>query len=245
MVSLELPAGAISSGGAPVPGTPGLPQRRTRRGRLLQPRHALPRRRQCLEHASRFVLLRHGSKRERSSVTAPADLLAETERRLCSMASPEPILARGIAHELEREGSARPQRVRARVYLVVTPSKMIWSSSADPIHYAILEFRDVSEVTGVAEHHRYILNLRHRPTPRRRRSPRWRFLWWSWGQTMLAEDATESALMFSRKNTRAALAIVERFAELGVPVASKVREMAPRSERIRGSQAQLKRTHRP
>jgi hypothetical protein len=103
-------------------------------------------------------------------------------------------------------------------YLWLTDRRLVWSTiwgTDGPWTLPLDALTSFEERTF--DGHRYLLTLRHRTVTRIEWTPRWRFLWWSWGNTSAPQGRVETRFAFSRRDTGVADALRLLLDRRGVP----------------------------
>jgi hypothetical protein len=144
--------------------------------------------------------------------------MTERRRQLLQKAlfAEERALGEGRANWL-RPGQ-RPSGGSTHHYLWLTDRRLIWSTiwgTGSPWTLPLDALTSFEERTF--DGHRYLLTLRHRTVTRIEWAPRWRFLWWSWGNTSVPQARVETRFAFSRGDTSVAGALRHLLDGRGVP----------------------------
>jgi hypothetical protein len=128
--------------------------------------------------------------------------MTERRRQLVheALLAEERILGEGRANWL-RPGRM-PSGGSTHHYLWLTDRRLVWSTiwgTHGPWTLPLDALTSFEERTF--DGHRYLLTLRHRTVTRIEWAPRWRFLWWSWGNTSAPQARVETRFAFSRRDT--------------------------------------------
>ena len=144
-----------------------------------------------------------------------SEISEKTERFLSGALDPgEKVVARGRA-EVARYKTSLPLG-STYDYLLVTNRRVLWAS----LWPEIVSQLSLEDVTAFADSefqgHRYVLAVQHRPTTFLEWQPRWKVLWFEWGNMHAYRQRTETRFGFSRRDTEAALALRAAFEERNI-----------------------------
>ena len=139
------------------------------------------------------------------------------EREIRSRLDPkEEVLAVGGCNDISERGDTSSTGV-GYTFVVVTDRKLRWIPHGDLRFEVALDFADVINAAEETVGHRYSIELSHRPLTRARPGPAHRFLKYAWGNAVVTTPLTRTRLGFSRRDTKAAVALRGQLANLLSP----------------------------
>jgi hypothetical protein len=121
----------------------------------------------------------------------------------------EYVLAIGRCEDITERGSIE-QGGASRTFIMVTNRRLRWVPYANLEFEASLALDGVTAVLETVHGHRYSIALDHTPLTRPHTVPAHRFLRFQWGNVVVRTPLTRTELAFSRRNTKAALALREQ-----------------------------------
>ena len=183
-------------------------------------------------------------------MSAGRDLRNRFEARLRShVTNNEPVLAVGTAEEFPSAAADFSGQGSFR-FLLVTAQRLLfgdWSRPEQP--YEDIVFDDVTRWSDGTQYHRYVVSLQHGPLTRDEWAPAHTILWFRWGGSTRPRTRTSTTLRFSHREAKAARALRKALSERGRPHETLLLPEVAREQRLRGSQAELRRTtgflHKP
>jgi hypothetical protein len=119
-------------------------------------------------------------------------------------------------------------------FLFVTSERVIWTDYLRPDRVFDLQFDLLTSFSDAPYQHRCVIRLRHRPVDRVEWAPRWRILWWSWGNAEVARPRIETMFEFSRATTEAANALRSELARRRIPHAGPLTLPRRRDGEVQG-----------
>jgi hypothetical protein len=122
------------------------------------------------------------------------------------------VLAVGTCNDISERGNTESTGLLA--YVVVTDRKLRWAPGADVRCEAALDFADVTAFSEESVGHRYSITLAHPPLKRPRWGPAHRFLTFEWGNAIVTTPLARTRLAFSRRGTKAAIALRQGLGDL-------------------------------
>jgi hypothetical protein len=163
--------------------------------------------------------IRVSSPRNAASQDVPGKTYASAmtlrdQLRICDSAvrshldAEEQVMAVGRCEDITTEGTVE-RGGAGWTFVMVTSHRLRWVPRAKLENEASLAFDDVTAAFETSLGHRYGIALEHAPISRRHRRQH-RFLHSSWANPMVTMRLTRTKLAFSRRDTKAAIALREQ-----------------------------------